>query len=92
VFAVGVGLAELLRAAGVQPAAVVGHSHGEITAAYVAGGLSLQDAARTVAVRGRALRRLEGKGAVVALSLSSDSWSRPGTVPPRPWCAAIARQ
>ncbi|KJS51384.1 hypothetical protein VM98_37465, partial [Streptomyces rubellomurinus subsp. indigoferus] len=46
-------LAALWRSYGVEPAAVVGHSQGEIAAAYVAGGLWLRAAARTVAVRGQ---------------------------------------
>ena len=53
-FAVMVSLAALWRACGVEPAAVVGHSQGEIAAAHVAGGLSLEDAAMLAAVRSRA--------------------------------------
>jgi acyl transferase domain-containing protein/acyl carrier protein len=67
-FAVMVSLAELWRACGVRPHAVVGHSQGEIAAAYVAGGLSLQDAARIVALRSRVLTKLVGRGAVVSLA------------------------
>ncbi|MGV9820723.1 SDR family NAD(P)-dependent oxidoreductase [Nocardia xishanensis] len=50
-FAVMVSLARMWRAAGVEPDVVLGDSHGEIAAAHVAGGLSLADAARVVAVR-----------------------------------------
>ncbi|WP_435233659.1 type I polyketide synthase [Micromonospora aurantiaca (nom. illeg.)] len=53
-FAVGVALAAVWRHAGVTPAAVVGDGDGEVVAAYVAGLLSLPDAARTVALRARA--------------------------------------
>lgn len=71
-FAVSVALAELWRACDVQPDAVVGHSHGEIAAAYVAGGLTLDDAARIVAVRSRLLAGLSGRGAVAAVARSAD--------------------
>ena len=57
-WAVMVSLAAVWQAAGVVPDAVVGHSQGEIAAATVAGILSLQDAARVVAVRSRALSGL----------------------------------
>jgi polyketide synthase 12 len=67
-FAVMVALAELWGACGVQADAVVGHSQGEIAAACVAGGLSLQDAARVVARRGRALRALAGRGAMASIA------------------------
>jgi acyl transferase domain-containing protein len=53
VFSVMVSLAALWRANGVEPDAVVGHSQGEVAAAYVAGALSLEDAARIVVVRNR---------------------------------------
>nr|WP_233528610.1 type I polyketide synthase [Antrihabitans stalagmiti] len=72
-FAVMVSLAALWRASGVEPAAVVGHSQGEIAAAYVAGALSLRDAARIVTVRSRLVReRLAGRGAMVSIALSAD--------------------
>ncbi|MEU8087058.1 SDR family NAD(P)-dependent oxidoreductase [Micromonospora sp. NPDC049101] len=70
-FAVMVSLAELWRSHGVEPAAVVGHSQGEIAAACVAGALSLPDAARIVALRSRLLvEELLGLGAMAAVRLS----------------------
>ncbi|WP_246835746.1 acyltransferase domain-containing protein, partial [Micromonospora sp. MH33] len=71
-FAVMVSLAELWRSHGVQPAAVVGHSQGEIAAACVAGVLSLPDAARMVALRSRALRAIAGHGAMAAVAFPAD--------------------
>ena len=68
-FAVMVSLAELWRARGVVPDVVVGHSQGEIAAACVAGGLSLDDAARVVALRSRALSDITGAGGMVSVSL-----------------------
>ncbi|WP_432012246.1 type I polyketide synthase [Streptomyces cucumeris] len=67
-----VSLAAVWAAHGVRPAAVVGHSQGEIAAAVVAGALSLDDAARVVALRSRALRRLAGDGAMASLGLSRE--------------------
>ena len=69
-WAVMVSLAALWRSVGVEPAAVVGHSQGEIAAATVAGGLSLRDGARVVALRSRAIRAIAGLGGMVALPLS----------------------
>ncbi|MGW2950687.1 SDR family NAD(P)-dependent oxidoreductase, partial [Streptomyces eurythermus] len=68
-FAVMVSLAELWRSCGVVPAAVVGHSQGEIAAACVSGALSLEDAARVVALRSRALGVLAGRGGMVSVAL-----------------------
>ncbi|MCW2869730.1 type I polyketide synthase, partial [Actinacidiphila oryziradicis] len=70
-WAVMVALAELWKAYGVAPDAVVGHSQGEVAAAYVAGGLTLDDAARIVALRARALATLSGRGGMVAVALSA---------------------
>ncbi|MCK2241319.1 MULTISPECIES: type I polyketide synthase [unclassified Crossiella] len=68
-FAMMVSLAALWRAHGVEPAAVLGHSQGEIAAAHVAGTLSLADAARIVALRSKALLALAGKGGMVSIPL-----------------------
>ncbi|MFG1989007.1 type I polyketide synthase [Actinoplanes sp. NPDC048988] len=67
-WAVMVALAELWRAAGVAPAAVIGHSQGEIAAACVAGALDLADGARVVALRSRILLALSGRGAMASVS------------------------
>ncbi|ANS25258.1 type I polyketide synthase [Rhodococcus opacus] len=65
-FAMMVGLAELWRSHGVEPAAVVGHSQGEIAAAYVAGALSLPDAALVVAARSRVIGASARRGGGMA--------------------------
>ncbi|MFJ8039160.1 type I polyketide synthase [Kitasatospora sp. NPDC096147] len=68
-WAVMVSLAELWQAHGVRPDAVVGHSQGEIAAAVVAGGLSLADGARVVALRSRAILALSGRGGMASVAL-----------------------
>ncbi|MFJ5099550.1 type I polyketide synthase [Streptomyces sp. NPDC088554] len=69
-FSVMVSLAALWRSYGVEPAAVVGHSQGEVAAACVAGALTLEDAARVVALRSRALSGLAGGGGMATVLLS----------------------
>ncbi|WP_439145591.1 type I polyketide synthase [Streptomyces canus] len=70
-WAVMVSLAALWRAHGVEPEAVVGHSQGEIAAACVAGALTLDEAARVVALRSRALTVLAGSGAMASVARSA---------------------
>ncbi|WP_327313036.1 type I polyketide synthase [Streptomyces sp. NBC_01235] len=69
-WAVMVSLAAVWRACGVEPSVVVGHSQGEIAAAVVAGGLSLEDGARVVALRSRAIRAIAGRGGMVSVPLA----------------------
>ncbi|WP_257234747.1 type I polyketide synthase [Streptomyces sp. JV178] len=70
-FAVQAGLVALLREYGVEPDAVVGHSVGEIAAAYAAGCLDLQQACQVVAVRSRAQAATAGSGRMAAVGLSA---------------------
>jgi acyl transferase domain-containing protein len=70
-FAIMVSIATLWRHHGVIPDAVVGHSQGEIAAACAAGALSLDDAARVVAVRSRAVATIAGTGGMVSVALAS---------------------
>ncbi|WP_409180792.1 SDR family NAD(P)-dependent oxidoreductase [Amycolatopsis sp. VS8301801F10] len=70
-WAVMVSLAAAWEAAGVAPAAVVGHSQGEIAAATVAGMVSLEDGARIVSLRSKSLTALAGLGGM--LSVNADA-------------------
>lgn len=58
--AVQIALVDLLEASGVQFGAVVGHSSGEISAAYAAGCLGLEDAMAVAYCRGQVARLAEG--------------------------------
>ncbi len=69
-FAVQVALAALWRSWGVEPDAVVGHSMGEVAAAYVAGALSLEDAALIICKRSSLVKRTVGQGAMASVELS----------------------
>ncbi|MEV4561325.1 beta-ketoacyl synthase N-terminal-like domain-containing protein [Kitasatospora sp. NPDC049285] len=71
-FAVGVGLAARWRSLGIEPDVVAGHSMGEITAACVAGALSLEDAAQIITLRSRLLTRLQGSGSLMVVGLPLD--------------------
>ncbi|MCC7383298.1 MAG: SDR family NAD(P)-dependent oxidoreductase [Deltaproteobacteria bacterium] len=71
IFAIGVALTELLAAFGVHPSAVIGHSIGEVTAAWASGAISLADAARIVVARGRAMQGPTGRGRMLAVRLSA---------------------
>ncbi|MFI6156911.1 SDR family NAD(P)-dependent oxidoreductase, partial [Kitasatospora sp. NPDC051170] len=72
-WAVMISLATLWQHHGVQPDAVIGHSQGEIAAAHIAGALTLEDSARVVALRSRALTRLAGTGTMASLPMPADA-------------------
>ncbi|MER7056124.1 SDR family NAD(P)-dependent oxidoreductase [Streptomyces sp. NPDC000351] len=68
-FAVMVSLARVWQSLGVVPDVVIGHSQGEIAAAHVAGALTLEDAARIVALRSRLLATVAGQGSMAGILL-----------------------
>ncbi|MFD5340680.1 SDR family NAD(P)-dependent oxidoreductase [Streptomyces hawaiiensis] len=68
IFTMMLGLAALWRSVGVEPAAVVGHSQGEVAAACLSGALSLDAAARVVTCRSRILEE-RGRGGMVAVAV-----------------------
>jgi acyl transferase domain-containing protein/acyl-CoA synthetase (AMP-forming)/AMP-acid ligase II len=71
-FTMMVSLAEVLAGYGIVPDAVIGHSQGEIAAAYIAGALSLPDAVTVVARRSQALRALRGTGGMASVLLAAE--------------------
>ena len=66
-------LTELWRSYGVHPDAVIGHSMGEVTAAVVAGALTVADGLRVIATRSRVMSQLAGQGAVALLKLDAEA-------------------
>jgi phthiocerol/phenolphthiocerol synthesis type-I polyketide synthase C len=75
-FAIQVGLVALWRAWGVLPDSVIGHSLGEIAAAHTAGILTLEQAARLVAQRGRIMQGATGLGKMASVPLPLDEAQR----------------
>ncbi|MET7607649.1 SDR family NAD(P)-dependent oxidoreductase [Streptomyces avermitilis] len=71
-WAMTVALAEVWRSFGVTPDAVVGHSQGEVSAAVIAGAISLEDGARVVVRRSLAVRELQGRGAMASVTLPDE--------------------
>ena len=69
-FIVQMGIFELLASWGIKPAAVVGHSVGEVSSAYASGVLSLRDAITVSYHRGRTQAKTAGTGSMLATGLS----------------------
>lgn len=72
-FALQVGLTQLLRSRGIHPTAVAGHSVGEIAAAWASGALTLVDAVKVVTYRSRLQGLTKGKGAMTAIGLDREA-------------------
>lgn len=68
--ALQVGLVDVLASIGIKPTAVVGHSSGEIAAAYAAGGLTARDAIAVSFYRGLASKMQIRSGGMAAVGLS----------------------
>ena len=68
-FTFQVALATAMRAYGVAPGAVIGHSLGEASAAVVAGALSLEDGAKVICRRSKLMARIAGAGAMASVEL-----------------------
>ncbi len=75
IFAIQVALAAVWAERGVRPAAVVGHSVGEIAAAYLSGALTWQDACCVAVHRGRTMDLATSKGGMIAAGLSAEESS-----------------
>ncbi len=77
-FAIQVGLADLWEEVGIRPSAIVGHSVGEIAAAFLSGGLSFEEACRVAYYRGHTMDRASSKGKMLAVGISEKELSH--------WC------
>ncbi|WP_051707131.1 MULTISPECIES: type I polyketide synthase [unclassified Streptomyces] len=76
IFAVQLGLAAMWRSHGVAPAAVIGHSMGEVAAAVAAGALSVEDGVRVICRRSRLILRTAGQGLMASVALGRDEVER----------------
>ena len=72
-FALQVGVTEMLRVRGVRPAAVVGHSVGEVAAAWASGALTLEQAVAVVYHRSALQGVTRGRGTMTAVAASQES-------------------
>lgn len=73
IFAIQVSLARTYEFFGVTPDAVIGHSMGEVAAAYIGGGISRDDAIKIICERSRALERTRGEGKTVFVDSTEEN-------------------
>jgi acyl transferase domain-containing protein/acyl carrier protein len=85
-FAVEYALTELFRSWGITPAAVLGHSVGEFTAACVAGVMSLEDAVALITERGRLMQSLPAGGGMLAVATDAETARQIAT----PWSSRVS--
>ncbi len=71
-FTLQVALTELLKSQGVKPSAVIGHSLGEISSAYVAGAVDLNDAVKIIYYRTKIIKKIAGTGGMLAVAISQE--------------------
>ena len=71
-FAQQVGLTQILTSAGIRPSFVLGHSVGEVAAAYASGALTREQATRVIFHRSREQAKTAGRGKMAALGISAD--------------------
>ncbi|CQR60908.1 type I polyketide synthase [Streptomyces leeuwenhoekii] len=69
IFAIQLGLVAMWRSHGVEPAAVIGHSMGEVAAAVASGALSIRDGVRVICRRSRLILRTAGQGLMASVAL-----------------------
>ncbi len=70
IFAIQVALAKLLQHWGIVPSAIIGHSMGEVAAAYVSGRIGMSEAVQVIIARGRSMRAMHGKGKMLLVKAS----------------------
>jgi acyl transferase domain-containing protein len=75
-FALQVALAAVWESRGIRPDAIIGHSAGEVAAAYAAGILTLEDAVTTIYHRARVLERIAGQGTMMAVAMPVEEAER----------------
>ncbi|MFO0940905.1 MAG: SDR family NAD(P)-dependent oxidoreductase [Pirellulales bacterium] len=69
-FLIQIGLTAVLKSRGIEPAACVGHSVGELSSAYVAGVLSLDDAMQVCFHRSQQQAKARGAGSMIAVGIN----------------------